>query len=56
MGASLSHDWSKQAEDSWTNVDLNNGQWNQVQLDGLNMSYSAGNEHVATNYGNWQGD
>ena len=28
MGASLSHDWNMGAQDAWTKVDLNDGQWN----------------------------
>jgi hypothetical protein len=28
MGAALSHDMTQQPQDAWSNVDLNNGDWN----------------------------
>ena len=27
------------AQDAWTQVDLNDGQWDQVQVDAVDMSY-----------------
>ena len=56
MGASLSHEWNNQQDDAWTQVDLNDGQWDQVQLDGVEMSYNTQGTATVNQMGHWEGD